>query len=460
MTGQAQYQDNMSPDRRFQTINAATSIPSNYNLNEAAEPPQPPMNAGRGQYGSVGGVDGQQPPVGYGYGQQQQFNGPQPPPPPMQSGPYGGGYQPQQQYPSWARSTVAPWSPSSEQVQRAATAVPSNANQGAQTGYNPRPDGQAMTDAQRAAQSMRDETAGRSSPSGTVEERRAQKIREAQSAFRNAASRDRFGFGMGGGGMSGFAQQMPMQQPMGYGYSMPGQFGDASYGRTGMGGQYDMGIPYGNGAGSGFGVGQFNQGTYGSGVSPSFGGLGSQSFGQQSMYGAGGGSGAVVGFGGGYGYGYGAGSYGGMPWGGQQQDEFVEHVRMAEQQREYEKEMKRQFLDEARRNQQQRLELPPSGMYPQEPQMQSPQMQGQGPSQPSTPPPQPPFQQPPSVAPAPSKAGGSNSYLDSISSSPPATPDASANPANVVPTYSPDVYTSNSGPYPMPPPFQSGIQQW
>lgn len=373
-----------------------------------------------------------------------------------------------------------------------------------QPGYNPRPDGQAMTDAQRAAQSMRDETTGRpSSSSGTVEERRARKVREAQNAFRNAASRDRFeagdvgryrryaaDYGMGGNVMGGNgmgngmgngigyggygAQQMPMQQSMGYGggtprYSVSGPFGDAPYG--GMGGQQvNMGSPYGGGGGSGsnFGGGQYNQGAYG-GFSASPGGFGgSQSFGQQSMYGASGGS--AMGFGGGYGYGGGSYGYGGQSWGGQQQgDEFVEHVRMAEQQREYEKEMKRQYLDEARRSQQQKLQLPPSGNMPQEQQQTpSPPMQSQPPFQPTTPQ-QPPSSSQPAGPPSTPPKAVSNSYLDSISSpavpagnSPPANPGPANNPAAPIPlpNSNQDVYPGNGGPYPMPPPFQSGIQRW
>ena len=476
MSGQAQYQDNLSPDRRFQTINAATSIPSNYNLNEAAQP-SPQMNFGgygrQPQYG-------QQPQVGYGYGQQQQQQFAQPPMP-MQSGPYGGGGYPQnQQYPSWAQSTVAPWSPSSEQAQRSATASPINANPTMppqQTGYNPRPDGRAMTDAQRAAQSMRDETTGRpvssssstASP-GTVEERRAQKVREAQSAFRNAASRDRFeagdvgryrryaaDYGMGGSGMAvgmgtGYGgQQMPIQQSMGYGgggsprYSMSGPFGDASSYVGGMEGQQ---------------FGQYSQGPYVGGFSVPPGTFGSQSFGRQSMYGSGASGSAMMGFGGGYGYGGGSYGYGGQSWGGQQQgDEFVEHVRMAEQQRDYEKKMKRQYLDEARRSQQQRLQLPPSGNMPQE-QLQPPQSppaQGQPPTQPTQP--QQPPSQPAKPAPATPQKAGSNSYLDSISAPANQSP---ANPATPIPqqTSTQDVYPGNGGPYPMPPPFQSGIQRW
>ena len=442
MSGQAQYQGNLSPDRRFQTINAATSIPSNYNLNEAAQP-SPQMNfGGFGEQPQHGG----QPQMGYGYGQQQQQQQQYAQPPmPMQSGPYvgGGGYplNQQQQYPSWAQSTVAPWSPSSEQTQRSATASPINANPNMppqQTGYNPRPDGQTMTDAQRAAQSMRDETTGRpsssSSSTGTVEERRAQKVREAQSAFRNAASRDRFeagdvgryrryaaDYGMGGSGVGGgYGQQMPMQQSMGFGgggsprYSMSGPFGDASAYGVGMGGQQ---------------FGQYSQGTHGGGFSAPPGAFGSQSFGEQSMYGAGGGGSAMMGFGGGYSYGGGSFGYGGQPWGGQQQgDEFVEHVRMAEQQREYEKEMKRQYLDEARRSQQQRLQLPPSGgNMPQEKiqQPQSPPMQGQPPMQPQQPP-----SQPAKPAPATPPKAGSNSYLDSISAPANQSP---ANPATPTP---------------------------
>ena len=290
MSGQAQYQENLSPERRFQTINAATSIPSNYNLNEAAQPPPqpPPMNVGGDQFGNQYlGFGGQQPPTArYGYDQQQQYYGQAPTP----SRQFDGGHQQQQQHPSWAQTMAAPWSFTGGQDRRnAAAANESNPNQGTrQQGCSPL---QASADTQRAAQSMRDETIDR--PAGTVEERRAQKVREARSEFRNAASREKFaagqyhkysadygmdrsGFEGGIFGCGGYHQMLPMQQPARYGVdSASGPFGGYMDSAFGMGNapSFDR-IPY-------------NQRGYDNGGPPSHGDFGSQ---PHQLYGAAGGA--------------------------------------------------------------------------------------------------------------------------------------------------------------------------
>ena len=82
----------------------------------------------------------------------------------------------------------------------------------------------------------------------------------------------------------------------------------------------------------------------------------------------------------------------------------VEHVRMAEKQREYEKEMKQQHLNEARLRQQQRLQISLSGNVQQP---RSSPMQGKSPVQP-----------PSTPSPTAKFKAGSNAYLDSISASP------------------------------------------
>ena len=338
------------------------------------------------------GFGGQQPPtVRYGYGQQQQYYGQAPTP----SEQFCGGQQQQQQYPSWAQSTVSPSGPTGKRTQRSAAAAnASNPNQGTrQQGYSPL---QASTDTQNAAQTMRDETAGRPA-TGTVEERRAQKVREARSEFRNAASREKFAAGQ------------YHKYPTGYGMNGGGFEG-------GIGGHMDS--PYGIGYAPSFGRIPYNQRGYDYGGSPSYGDFTQP----QSMYGA----------------------AGGAAWAGHQQDEFVEQVRMAERQRECEKEMKQQYLNEARLRQQQRLQLSPSGNVQQ---AQSFPMQGQSPALPPS--------SRPTLSQPPKFKAGFNACLESISASP--------EPSGSDPTLNTSPLNTGAMPLPIdtnPSPFRSGIQEW
>ena len=184
-------------------------------------------------------------------------------------------------------------------------------------------------------------------------------------------------------------------------------------------GSSNIGSPYGMGNAPSFGRIPYNQRGYDYGESRSYGDFVLQ---PQSINGA----------------------AGGAAWAGQQQDEFVEQVKMAERQREYEKEMEQQYLNEARLRQQQRLQLSPSGNVQQ---AQSFPMQGQPPVL------------PPSSRPTPSQPpkfkAGFNAYLESISASP--------EPSGSDPALNPSPLNTGAMPLPIdtdPSPFQSGIQEW